>query len=348
MNQQDLLTESYNFVLPKQLIAQLPPKTRTQSKLFVYNREKNEVNHLMFNEIINLLDDNFCIVFNNTKVEPRRINCKKPTGGIIPILITYYADNIIKAIPYKRINNTTLLLPTNTKLKIIHYDRQTQEYSFEGNFTSAEIQNIISTYGLPPLPPYIKRHPEDTRFKLDFERYQTVYAQKNGSLAAPTAGFHFDNEIILKLQQKGVKILYITLHIGISTFKPVKTGTIIDHKIFPEKAEVSKEVAQEINNCIAEGKKILCVGTTTIRTLEFLATKYNKIVEYNGFVDLYIYPGYKFKITSAILTNFHLPKSTNLILISAFVGREKLLELYKIAIEKKYKFYSYGDAMLVI
>jgi S-adenosylmethionine:tRNA ribosyltransferase-isomerase len=340
--------ELYNFDLPKELIAQLPSQKRSESRLFYYNRNEDKIYHLKFKDIVDILDDQFCIVFNNTKVENRKIGCRKTTGGIVNVLITDYNNCLIKFLPYKRVNFKKLILPNNVEIEIIDKDFTTGEFIAKGKFSKQEIKDIIKNYGLPPLPPYIKRKKEDERTKIDFERYQTIYAQKNGSVAAPTAGFHFDEEIIKKLIEKKVEVLYITLHIGISTFKPIKTKDVRQHKLFAEYAVVSSDVAEKINKLIKENKKIIAVGTTSVRTLEFLATKYGKIVPYEGNVDIYIYPGYNFKIVSGIITNFHLPKSTNLLLVSAFIGREKLLELYKIAIENKYRFYSYGDAMLIL
>jgi len=338
----------YNFDLPKELIAQLPSQKRSESRLFYYDRKIDKISHLRFRDILDILDENYCIVLNNTKVDNRKIECRKTTGGIVNILITDYNNCLIKFLPYKRVNFKKLILPNNVEVEIIDKDFTTGEFIAKGKFSKQDIKDMIKNYGLPPLPPYIKRKKDDERIKIDFERYQTVYAQKNGSIAAPTAGFHFDEEIIRKLIEKNVKVLYITLHVGISTFKPVKTKDITKHKIFPEFAEVSKETAEGIVKSKKENKKIIAVGTTVVRTLEFLFSKFGEIKPYSGEIDLYIYPGYDFKVVSGIITNFHLPKSSNLILISAFVGREKLLELYKIAIENKYRFYSYGDAMLIL
>ncbi|MFN3550639.1 MAG: tRNA preQ1(34) S-adenosylmethionine ribosyltransferase-isomerase QueA [Endomicrobiia bacterium] len=340
----------YDFDLPKELIAQLPSEKRSESKLFFYKRSTQEIKHLKFKDIVEILDNKYCIVLNNTKVEKRKIICKKPTGKEVPILITQYKDNFLKCIPYKSIKiNQKLILPQNIECIVVDKDYQTQEIVLEGIFQKEKIKYLIDKYGLSPLPPYIKRKQRILELnEIDKERYQTVYAEKEGSLAAPTAGFHFDREILSKLIEKGIEILYITLNIGISTFKPIKTKSILGHKIFPEYAEVSKDTAQKINKLISDGKKILCVGTTVVRTLEFLMTKYDKIIPYSGDVDIYIYPGYEFKITSGLITNFHLPKSTNLVLVCAFAGREKVLNLYKIAIENQYRFYSYGDAMLIL
>lgn len=341
--------ESYNFFLPKELIAQTPPQKRSDCRLLVYFTKENIVKHLKFSDILNLLDHNWCIILNNTKVEQRKIECKKITGGIFPILITYYADNFIKFIPYKRVGSVKKLVLPNGKIATVgNKDPETSEWELKGDFSSSEIEEIINKYGLAPLPPYIKRKPQDPLYKVDAEKYQTVFAKVPSSLAAPTAGFHFDEEILKALEEKGVKIVYITLNIGLSTFKPVKVKDIRNHKMFPEELIIDKSTAEVINEYVKNNKKILCVGTTVVRSVEFLATKFGEIREYKGLVDIYIYPGYKFKITKHLLTNFHLPKSTNLLLVAALIGKDKLLELYNLAIEKKYKFYSYGDAMLII
>lgn len=350
MKKDDLYNlENYNFFLPKELIAQLPSEKRSDSRLLVYYKKDDSVKHLKFSDIVDIFDDNWCIILNNTKVEPRKIECKKITGGITPILITHYEDNLIKFIPYKKVNlNQKLILPNGKVVTIVRKNTETLEWELEGDFSSYEVKEIIDSKGLAPLPPYIKRKPSDPLYKIDAEKYQTVFAKVPSSLAAPTAGFHFDEQILKALEDKGVKIVYITLNIGLSTFKPVKVKDVRNHKMFPEELIIDKSTADIINTYIKNNKEILCVGTTVIRSVEFLATKFGEIREYKGPVDLYIYPGYEFKIAKHIITNFHLPKSTNLLLVAALIGRDKLLELYNIAIEKKYKFYSYGDAMLII
>ncbi|MCS7231050.1 MAG: tRNA preQ1(34) S-adenosylmethionine ribosyltransferase-isomerase QueA [Elusimicrobiota bacterium] len=345
----NLNLDSYDFYLPKELIAQLPPPKRTDSKLLVYFRQEDKVQHLKFSDIVNLLDEDWCIILNNTKVENRKIECKKPTGGVVPILITSYENNKIKFLPYKKIKiNQKLILPNGKEGLVVDKNLETSEFELLGDFKISEIEEIIKEYGLAPLPPYIKRKPKDPLYNIDSERYQTVFAKVPASLAAPTAGFHFDNMLLETLEKKGVKILYLTLNIGLSTFKPIKTKDVSQHKMQPEELIIDEDTAKKINTYFENNKKILCVGTTVVRSVEFLYSKFGKIKEYKGLVDIYIYPGYKFKFVKSMITNFHLPKSTNLLLVAALIGKEKLFELYKIAIEKKYKFYSYGDAMLII
>jgi S-adenosylmethionine:tRNA ribosyltransferase-isomerase len=348
---EDLKLESYNFILPKELIAQEPPSKREESRLLVYLRKEDKVLFLKFKDITKFLDDNWCIVLNNTKVEKRRILCKKLTGATLNLIITSYQDNELKGLisPYKKVSlGQKIVFPQNLVLEISGKDFSTGEFLLSGKFTKTDIEKLVSKYGLAPLPPYIKRNTLDRRNKKDLIRYQTVYAKEGSSIAAPTAGFHFSKNILNKLLQKGIKIVYIKLDIGISTFKPVKVDDITKHKMFPEFAKVDNQTAKELTDWHNSGKKILCVGTTTVRTLEYLVNKFNKIVPYEGWVDNFIYPPYEFKIVDGMITNFHLPKSTNFILVSSFVGRKKLLELYNLAIKQKYRFYSYGDAMLII
>ncbi|MFQ3675177.1 MAG: S-adenosylmethionine:tRNA ribosyltransferase-isomerase, partial [Endomicrobiia bacterium] len=262
-----------------------------------------------------------------------------------------YKDNEIKVLfsRGKKISlGQKIIFPENLILEVSSKDISSGEFVLSGKFEKLLVEKIITKHGLAPLPPYIKRKTEDIRNEKDLCWYQTVYANNGSSIAAPTAGFHFSREILDQLVQKGIKIVYIKLDVGISTFKPMKAEDITKHKMFPEWAEIDEQSAKEIDDCYKRTKKILCVGTTTVRTLEYLYEKFNKIVSYKGWVDNFIYPSYKFKVVGGIITNFHLPKSTNLILVASFVGREKLLQLYNLAVKEKFRFYSYGDAMLVI
>ncbi|MCX7956876.1 MAG: tRNA preQ1(34) S-adenosylmethionine ribosyltransferase-isomerase QueA [Endomicrobia bacterium] len=346
----NFLISSYDFVLPKELIAQSPAEKRELSRLFFYNRATNEIKHLIFSDIVDIIDESYCIVLNDTKVENRKIECKKPTGGVLFILITEFKDNQLKALCYKKLNRNInkLILPNGVEIKVIGKDETTSEFIFETTLKAFELKELINLYGLPPLPPYIKRKLSDPLYELDKIRYQTVFAKNPASLAAPTAGFHFTKDILDKLTKKGIKILYITLNVGLSTFKPIKSKDLRQHKLIPENVFVSKNTAELLSFHLSKGGKVLCVGTTTVRTLEFLASKFGKVVSYSGPADIYIYPGYNFKIANGLITNFHLPRSSNLVLVSSFINREKILELYKIAVENRYRFYSYGDAMLIL
>lgn len=342
-------TSLYNFKLPKNLIAQIPQKHRSEARLLFYDRKKDKISHLVFKDLVEILDNSWCVVLNDTKVEKRKVYLKKPTGGMVALLITDFDDGIIKCLPYKRLKmGQVLCLPSGEECVVTHRDNETYELVLNGNFTKQQIQVMLEQQGVAPLPPYIKRKYKDPKDKIDLQYYQTVFARNGVSLAAPTAGLHFTENIITELVNKGIKVFYITLNIGLSTFKPIKTDKITEHKLLPEYTVVPENVAVELQQHLQQSGKILCVGTTVVRTLEFLATKFGKITPYNGPVDIYIYPGYKFKVVSGMITNFHLPKSTNLVLVAAFVGRKKLLEIYDIAIQNNYKFYSYGDAMLII
>lgn len=347
----ELNLENYDFVLPKELIAQEPTYHRPESRLMVYYKQKNKTEHLQFKDIVNLIDDSWCIVLNKTKVEPRKIYCKKTTGGEIVIIITHYEDNQIKCIlsPSKKLKlGQEIVLPNNVIMKITKKDYDTEEIVLEGDIKKAKIEKLISENGFAPLPPYIKRDKFDSRNSEDLIRYQTVYADTGCSIAAPTAGLHFNEEILSKLVKKGIEIIYINLNIGIGTFKLLNVKKISEHKMLPEFGEIEDDVAERISELLKKEKKMLCVGTTTTRLIEYVFNKYGKIVPFKGLADIFIYPGYEFKIVSGLITNFHLPKSTNFVLLSAFIGIEKAKELYDIAIKKQYRFYSYGDVMMII
>ncbi len=341
----------YNFVLPKELIAQEPVSVRGESRLMVYYRQYDKVEHLMFKDIVRIIDKDCCVVLNKTKVFPTKLYCKKPTGGNVTIIVTKIEEGLLKCIfsPYKKISiGQNIILPNGLTVSVVSKETDTGEFVLQGEFTKEMLSEVLHRYGVAPLPPYIKRSKEDPRHSIDLERYQTVYAQEGYSIAAPTAGLHFSKEIIDELMKNNVKIVYITLNIGIGTFKPISTPKINKHKMLPEYGIIDKTTAEVINDYLIANKKIFCVGTTTVRILEFVYNKYKKIVPYEGWVDNFIFPPYKFNVPSGLVTNFHLPKSTNLVLVSAFVGREKLLQLYSIAIKQKYRFYSYGDAMMIV
>lgn len=351
MNDIDLQLESYNYFLPKELIAQEPAKERSESRLLVYLRDKDKILDLKFSNIVELLNNEYILVLNNSKVQKRKIFGKKVSGAEMSIIITSYDNHLMKVIfsPFKRIKlGQKIILPTENQVEVVSQDTNTGEFILKGNFSESDIEKMLEKWGMLPLPPYIKRAKNDSRNKNDLERYQTVYASDGKSLAAPTAGLHFTQEVLSKLMEKGIKIVYVKLDVGIGTFKSVNVKNISQYKMLPEWACVSDETSKEISLALENGKKVLCVGTTTVRTLEFLMTKFGKVVSYEGFVDNFIYPPYNFRVVSGLITNFHLPKSTNLALVSSFVGREKLLQLYNYAVEEKYRFYSYGDAMLIL
>ncbi len=338
--------EDFDYPLPEDLIALYPSEKREKSRMMVLNREKKTIEHRHFEEIVDILDENFVLVLNDTKVIPARIYGRKPTGAKIEVLLTKKIEEDIWeciARPAKRLKKgSEIIFPSDLKgevLEILEDGKRIISFS-----PSGKLKEVLQAIGQIPLPPYIKRKPE----KRDYERYQTVFAQREGSVAAPTAGLHFTNDIIQRLKNKGVEICYITLHIGLGTFKPVKTKDIKKHKMEEEYFEIPEETAEIINKAKEKNKKILACGTTVTRALESAACKKNEIKATSGWTSLFIYPGYQFKIVDSLLTNFHLPKSTLLMLVCAFAGREFIMRAYNEAIKKKYRFYSYGDCMLIL
>ena len=339
--------ETYNYELPEDLIAYYPPKERTQSKLLVIDRKKEEFYfHEKFSEIENYLKEGDLLILNNTKVFPARIKGRKATGGEVEVLLFQKPEGFIfttsALIKGKRIKKgQEIKVDDAIKIEVLE-KYEGGKFLVELKSKEYKLEELIYKYGKAPLPPYIKREPED----IDLERYQTVYAEKEGSIAAPTAGFHFDEKLLTKLKEKGVIIKYITLHIGYGTFAPIKVRDIRKHRIEPEYVEVEEEVISEIKSALSEKRRVIAVGTTVVRTLEFIARK--NFFPYKGLCDLYIYPRFNFQVVSAMITNFHLPKSSLLLLVCAFAGRSLIFKAYEEAIKRKYRFYSYGDATFII
>lgn len=336
---------SYHFTLPEDLIAQQPLPNRTDSRLLHLDKYTGEVVHYNFPDIVKLLNSEHVLVLNETKVFPARLCGKKHSGAKIEILLLNRLDDnkwtcLVKP-GKKALVNTEILFSDALLGKIVHHGEEGEriiDFSFEGNLLE-HIQKV----GMIPLPHYIKREPDEQ----DKESYQTTYAKEMGSVAAPTAGLHFTPEILNELQEKGVNIYKVLLHVGIGTFRPVKTESILDHKMHKEYCEISPEVAEALNQEILAGKKIVAVGSTTTRTLESFAE--NDIVQTGKkWTDIFIYPGKEFKIVKGIITNFHLPESTLLMMISAFAGHDKIMQAYNIAVQNKYRFFSYGDAMVIL
>jgi len=331
------------FELPCELIAQYP-KQKGKSRLMVVHRDSGKIEHKNFSDIADYLKTGDCIVVNNSRVIPARLKgFKTSTGGEVEILLVEKRpDNLWKAMvfPGKRAKiNDVIAINDKIKCTVKGLDRVTGERTlqFEG------IDNDLLNYGMIPLPPYITRPPED----IDIEGYQTIYAEKDGSVAAPTAGLHFDKNILDMLKNKGVKIAEVTLHVGPGTFRPVRTENIEEHKMESESFIITEETASIINNTKKTGGSVFAVGTTTVRVLETTAEK-GKLTKKEGRTDLFIYPPYEFKIVDHLLTNFHTPGSTLIMLVSAFASREMILNSYAEAIKEKYMFYSYGDAMLIL
>lgn len=346
-----MLLSEFDYELPEELIAQKPSEKRENSKMMVLKRDTHQILHKNFYDIVDLLDKDCVLILNDTKVMPARLYGYKDTGAKIEVfLLKEREDNkwevLIK--PSKRVRTGTEIkisdeLSAQVLMPLPEDGKWMVKMNFEGDFFK-----LLHKVGNIPLPPYIERKManEDLK-KLDFERYQTVYAREEGSVAAPTAGLHFTKEILQKLADKGVEIGYVTLNVGIGTFRPVKCDNILDHHMDSEAFEIPEKTAELINRAKAEGKKIVAVGTTTVRTLETAYKLYGKIQACKAASELFIYPPYEFKVVDNLITNFHLPKSTLLMLVSALASKEFIFEAYEEAIKNKYRFYSYGDCMLI-
>lgn len=338
-------TEDFDYYLPEELIAQTPIKERTSSKMLVLNKDSDDIEHKHFYNIIDYLEKGDTLVLNDTKVLPARlIGNKKETNAVIEILLLKNIEHdfwecLVK--PARRIKVGTIVSFGNGLLKakcIKELDEGIRHFEL---IYDGILYEILDKLGTMPLPPYIHEQLKDQ------SRYQTVYAKEIGSAAAPTAGLHFTKELLKEIEAKGVNICYITLHVGLGTFRPVSTSNILEHKMHSEYYSMSSEVAKTLTETRKNGHKIIAVGTTTTRTLETVMSKSNEFKETSGWTDIFIYPGYKFKAIDALITNFHLPKSTLIMLVSAFAGKDKILNAYKIAVSKKYRFFSFGDAMFI-
>lgn len=335
----------FDYDLPERLIAQHPSEKRDESRLMVLNREKQTIEDKVFKDVIDYLNPGDCLVRNNTKVIPARLYGKKETGANVEFLLL------------KRIHDDTwevIVRPGRKLLKgakvifgdgileatiddVLENGNRLVTFKYEGIFNE-----ILDQIGLMPLPPYIKEKLKDK------DRYQTVYAKYDGSAAAPTAGLHFTEELLEKIRQKGVEIANVTLHVGIGTFRPVKVENVEEHDMHSEHYYIKKEDADKINNAKKNGKRIISVGTTSCRVLESIADESGFVKETEGDTSIFIYPGYKFKCIDSLITNFHLPESTLVMLVSALAGKDFILKAYKEAVEKEYRFFSFGDAMIIL
>lgn len=334
----------FYYDLPEELIAQTPAEPRDSSRLLVYRRDTDEVEHRIFRDICDYLRAGDVLVINNTKVLPARMYARTEYGGLIEILLLKRLDKDrweVLAKPGKKcaIGKS---FEISDKLSfevegITDSGERIVRFSYDGVF-----ENILEEVGNMPLPPYIKEKLKDKN------RYQTVYAKYDGSAAAPTAGLHFTPELLQKIRDMGVEIVEVLLHVGLGTFRPVKEEIITDHKMHSEYFEVSQEAADRINAAKEEGRRIIAVGTTSVRTLESAAGDDGKVKAGHGDTQIFIYPPYRFKCVDGLITNFHLPESTLIMLVSALVGREKTLELYSLAVRERYRFFSFGDACLFI
>lgn len=339
-------TSDFDFNLPEELIAQVPLEDRTSSRLLILDREDNSISDKHFTDIYDELQPGDALVLNNTRVLPARLHGVKPaTGGHLEVLLLKNTTNdtwetLVK--PAKKAKTGTEISFGDGSLTAIvteelEHGGRILEFKYEGIFLE-----VLETLGEMPLPPYIKETLEDQ------ERYQTVYAKENGSAAAPTAGLHFTKDLLKRIEDKGVEIVYLTLHVGLGTFRPVSVEDVDSHKMHSEFYQLSEEAATRLTQVKQQGGRIIAVGTTSIRTLETIGTKFNgEIKADSGWTDIFIAPGYSVKVVDAFITNFHLPKSTLVMLVSAFSSRETVLEAYAHAVEERYRFFSFGDAMFV-
>lgn len=345
-----ILTSEFDYDLPEELIAQTPAKQRSHSKMMVLDKEQKTIEHKNFFDIVDLLGPDDVLVLNNTKVFPARLFGTKTTGAHVEVfLLKQLEGNKWEALvkPSKRVNPDNII-KISEELGVKTISRLDQGKWVVELLYQEDIYSILEKVGNVPLPPYIERKMQTEQLKkLDMKRYQTVFAKKSGSVAAPTAGLHFTQKILTKLRQKGVKVCYVTLNVGFGTFKPVKCENILEHQMDSESFEISGKTAKIINDAKKHGKNIVAVGTTSVRTLETAFQKYGKIKACKDSSELFIYPPYEFKVVDKMITNFHLPQSTLIMLVSALVGRDFVFEAYKQAIENKYRFYSYGDCMFI-
>ncbi|MBQ9532194.1 MAG: tRNA preQ1(34) S-adenosylmethionine ribosyltransferase-isomerase QueA [Eubacterium sp.] len=340
-------TSDFFYELPQELIAQTPIEPRDSSRLMVLHKDSGDIEHKRFYDLIDYLNEGDCLILNNTRVIPARIyGVKKETGAVVEFLLLKQKENNIWEClckPGKRakIGTEFVFGEGITECEVIDItDNGNRIIQFKCD--SKEIYNILDKIGKMPLPPYI------TEELKNGERYQTVYSKELGSAAAPTAGLHFTEEMLSRIKEKGVNIGYVTLHVGLGTFRPVKVDDVTSHKMHSEYYVLPKETADLIINTKKNGKRVISVGTTSTRTLESVATKLGEIREDEGNTDIFIYPGYKFKIIDAQITNFHLPESTLIMLVSAFAGYDKTMKAYNEAVKEEYRFFSFGDAMFIV
>ncbi|MBX0358841.1 tRNA preQ1(34) S-adenosylmethionine ribosyltransferase-isomerase QueA [Halobacillus sp. Nhm2S1] len=337
--------KQYDFDLPEELIAQVPLEDRTASRLMVCDRTEQTIEHRHFSQITDYLEKGDCLVLNNTKVLPARLyGAKEGTGGKVEVLLLHQTEDdewdvLVK--PAKKVKVGTKIVFGEGKLvaectELQEHGGRKVKFRYEGIFLE-----VLESLGEMPLPPYIKEQLSDR------DRYQTVYAKEEGSAAAPTAGLHFTEELLEDLQAKGIELAYLTLHVGLGTFRPVSVDQVEEHDMHAEFYQLSGETANQLNAVKERGGRIISVGTTSTRTLETIIRDHGTFKEASGWTDIFIYPPQKLKAIDGLITNFHLPKSTLIMLVSAFAGRDFILEAYKQAVEERYRFFSFGDAMFI-
>ena len=337
-------TSDFWYDLPDELIAQTPLEQRDTSRLLILNKDTGSTQHKAFYNIIDYLRPGDCLVMNDSRVLPARLLGHRPTGGAVELLLLRDLGEkkwecLAKPGRKMQVGQTVIFGNgelTATVTDICEDGNRVVAFEYDGIFLE-----VLERLGKMPLPPYIKAELQDQ------ERYQTVYSKEVGSAAAPTAGLHFTNDLLDDIQQKGIKTAFVTLHVGLGTFRPVKAEDIDQHHMHSELCMISKETADILNETRNNGGRIVCVGTTSCRTLESLVDENGRFTESSKWTDIFIYPGYKFKAMNALITNFHLPESTLVMLVSAFAGREKILNAYNEAVKEKYRFFSFGDAMFI-
>jgi S-adenosylmethionine:tRNA ribosyltransferase-isomerase len=341
-----LKVDLFDFHLPEELIAQTPLENREASRLLVLDKKTGELTHDTFRSILSYLKEGDCLVLNDTRVLPARLfGVKEDTGAKIEVLLLKQeSDDVWETLvkPAKRVKEGSVVSFGDGRLKAVctgtsDQGGRTFEFKYEGIF-----YEVLESLGEMPLPPYIKEQLDDQ------ERYQTVFARERGSAAAPTAGLHFTENLLEEIKAKGVHVAFITLHVGLGTFRPVSVDSIEEHDMHSEFYQMTKGTAELLNRVKNEGGRIITVGTTSTRTLETIMNTYGQFQECNGWTNIFIYPGYEFKAIDGLITNFHLPKSTLVMMVSALVGREKILHAYNEAVKERYRFFSFGDAMLII
>lgn len=343
--QNKMKVSDFNFNLPEELIAQHPYDKRDEARLLVLDRKTRKLKHKVFKDIIDFLNPGDCLVINNTKVIPARLYGKKDTGAAVEFLLLKRIEGDTweamvrpghKLKPGTKVTFGEGILQAEI-LEVLEGGNRKVVFKYNGIFNE-----ILDRIGLMPLPPYIKETLKEKN------KYQTVYAKYDGSAAAPTAGLHFTEELLEEIKKKGIEIANVTLHVGIGTFRPVKVENIEDHNMHSEHYYIKKENAEKINKAKENGKRVIAVGTTSCRVLESVSDENGKVKEFEGDTNIFIYPGYKFKCIDSLITNFHLPESTLIMLVSSLAGREFVMEAYEEAVKERYKFFSFGDAMVIL
>lgn len=339
-----LETNAYHYQLPDELIAKYPLAQRSASRLMQLQYRQQQITHCHFHDLVDILNDNDLLVFNDTKVFPARLYGQKLSGGKVECLVERILDEHRVLAHLKSSKSpkpgSQLLFADSMPATMVKRHDELFELEFQ---TEQSILDLLQKHGHMPLPPYIDRDDDES----DIERYQTIHAKYTGSVAAPTAGLHFDEQLVQKLKDKGVTCSYLTLHVGAGTFQPVRSASLSGHKMHSEYMTLSQSVVDAVAACKARGGRVIAVGTTSVRALE-TAAKNGQLQPYQGETDIFIYPGFEFQCVDGLITNFHLPESTLLMLVSALAGREFILKAYQDAVEQRYRFYSYGDAMVII